>query len=310
MFNRVRSRGRPASAPRSDEIPSSEVASEPALAVDGLTYRYPGRAEATIAELTFAIPTGEVFGFLGPSGAGKTTAQRAVLGLVDGWQGRITLLGRERGEWGRGLYDRIGVSFELPVGYPRLTAREDLTHFANLHECATRAPDELLESVGLAGVADHPVGTYSKGMRVRLNLARALLHRPQLLFLDEPTAGLDPVYASQVRALLRAEQAAGTTIFLTTHDMATAATVCDRVAFVVDGRIVACDTPRALRLACGGTDVRVEYRTEAGVEAVTVPLARAAEQLAAVPPGAVIETLHTTEASLDEVFRSVTGRAL
>ncbi|WP_420826254.1 ABC transporter ATP-binding protein [Egibacter rhizosphaerae] len=281
-----------------------------AIEVADLAYRYP-RAEALAVDgMTFAVEPGEVFGFLGPSGAGKTTAQRAVLGLVDGWEGRIRLLDRDRRWWGRDLHDRIGVSFELPVGYPRLTAREDLTHFANLHRRAGRGVADVLGAVGLGDAADEPVGSFSKGMRARLNLARAIQHEPELLFLDEPTSGLDPVNAAEVRALVHAEQARGATIFLTTHDMATAASVCDRVAFVVGGRIVACDTPRALQLDHGERRLRVEYRVGGEVHVAALSLEEAARQLAGLPEGAIVETVHTTEASLDDVFRAVTGHAL
>lgn len=282
----------------------------PALRVDDLSYRYPERAEPAVNGMSFEVFTGEVFGFLGPSGAGKTTTQRAILGLVDGWSGTIELLGRDRREWGRDLFDRIGVSFELPVGYPRLTGREDLTHFANLHRRECRDPGEVLEGLGLGADADRPVGGYSKGMRVRLNLARAVLNNPDLLFLDEPTAGLDPVNAGVVRDLISAERARGCTVFLTTHDMALADAVCDRVAFVVDGGIRACDTPRAFRLGYGEATIRVEQRTDAGPVTVNLPLEGAGERLARLVASGTVETIHTAEAGLDEVFARVTGRNL
>jgi fluoroquinolone transport system ATP-binding protein len=280
------------------------------IAVEELRYSYPGQARPAVDGMTFAVSRGEVFGFLGPSGAGKTTTQRALIGLLEGWTGGIRILGRPLGDWGRELYDRIGVAFELPVGYPRLTGREDLTHFAHLHRRPSRDPGELLEAVGLGDGADAPVASYSKGMRLRLNLARALLHDPEVLFLDEPTSGLDPVNAGRVRALIRAEQGRGRTVFLTTHDMGTAAAVCDRVAFVVDGRIVLCESPRALRLAHGAREMEVEYRTDAGLERATFPLDRASPELQALLASGRVETVHTTEASLDDVFVRVTGQSL
>jgi fluoroquinolone transport system ATP-binding protein len=287
------------------------VTAGPAVVVDGLRFGYPGSSRAVLDGMGFTVRRGEVFGFLGPSGAGKTTTQHAILGLVTGWQGRIEVLGRDRGDWGRELFDRIGVAFERPAGYPRLTGREDLAHFANLHRTTPRDLDDLLATVGLAAAAGLPVGTYSKGMRVRLNLARALLHQPELLFLDEPTAGLDPVNAEVVRDLIREEQRRGRTVFLTTHDMVTADQVCDRVAFVVDGRIVACDDPRTLRLQHADHQVRVEYRTAAGaVRSTTFPVADAPDELATISRAGSVETIHTTEASLADVFARVTGRAL
>lgn len=280
------------------------------IRVQALHYTYPGRHEPAVDGLSFEVRRAEVFGFLGPSGAGKTTTQRAVIGLLDGWAGEIELLGRPRRAWGTEIYDRIGVAFELPVGYPRLTGREDLAHFAHLHGGNSRDPYDVLATVGLGDAADMPVGSYSKGMRLRLNLARALLHEPDVLFLDEPTSGLDPVNAAEVRALIRAETARGRTVFLTTHDMGTATAVCDRVAFVVEGRIVACETPRALQLAHGARQLRVEYRVDGGLDSATFPLGEASEELVRLLASDRVETVHTSEASLDDVFASVTGQSL
>jgi fluoroquinolone transport system ATP-binding protein len=283
---------------------------ESVIAVNELRYTYPGRDRPAIDGMTFEVARGEVFGFLGPSGAGKTTTQRAVIGLIEGWTGSIDVLGRPLAGWGRELYDRIGVAFELPVGYPRLTGREDLAHFAHLHRRPSHDPGELLVAVGLGDAADAPVASYSKGMRLRLNLARALLHDPDVLFLDEPTSGLDPVNAEHVRALIRAQQARGRTIFLTTHDMGTATAVCDRVAFVVDGRIALCQSPRELRLAHGRRELRVEYRTDAGVALAVFPLDQPSAELQELLASGRVETVHTTEASLDDVFAAVTGQSL
>ena len=280
------------------------------IRVEELSYTYPGREVPAVDGMSFEVSQGEVFGFLGPSGAGKTTAQRVLIGLLEAWSGRVEVLGRERGSWGPELYDRIGVAFELPVGYPRLTGREDLGHFAHLHGGPTRDVGELLGALGLGEAADQPVGSYSKGMRVRLNLARALLHEPELLFLDEPTSGLDPVNAAIVRDHIREAQRRGRTIFLTTHDMRTADEVCDRVAFVVDGRIAACDGPRAFRLRHGRPELRIEHRTDDGVTTTTFPLGTASDELVALLSSGRVETVHTTEATLDEVFAQVTGRQL
>lgn len=280
------------------------------IAVEDLRYTYPGQRRPAVDGMSFDVHPGEVFGFLGPSGAGKTTTQRAVIGLLQEWTGSIELLGRGLPDWDRELYDHIGVAFELPVGYPRLTGREDLAHFGHLHRGRTRDPGELLADVGLAAAADAPVASYSKGMRLRLNLARALLHDPEVLFLDEPTSGLDPVNAEHVRALIRAEQERGRTIFLTTHDMGTATAVCDRVAFVVDGGIALCESPRALRLAYGRRELQVEYRTDEGIALAAFPLDRASPELQRLLASGRVETVHTREASLDDVFAQVTGQAL
>jgi fluoroquinolone transport system ATP-binding protein len=282
----------------------------PAVAVRDLHYTYPGAGRPAVRGMSFEVDHGEIFGFLGPNGAGKTTTQQILIGLITGWRGAVHLFGATPRHWGRRLYDRIGVSFELPVGYTKLTVREDLAHFALLHGPAPRDLDELLATVGLDEAADRAVGALSKGMRVRLNLARALLHRPDLLFLDEPTSGLDPVTARGIREVIAAERARGATVFLTTHDMVTADALCDHVAFVVDGHIAACDRPRTLKLSAGPRRIRVEYRADGELRSRLFGIGEPDPELARLLTSPAVETVHTTEASLDDVFVTVTGQRL
>jgi fluoroquinolone transport system ATP-binding protein len=278
--------------------------------VRDLHYSYPGGERPAVHNMSFTVDGGEIFGFLGPSGAGKTTTQQILIGLITGWRGSVELFGEQHARWGRRLYDRIGVSFELPAGYAKLSVREDLAHFAMLHDTPPRQIDELLAAVGLDEAADRLVGALSKGMRVRLNLARALLHHPDLLFLDEPTSGLDPVTARSIRTLIANERERGATIFLTTHDMITADTLCDRVAFVVDGRIAACDRPRTLKLSNGPRRIRVEYRTNGELRSRLFGVGEPDPELVRLLSSPGVETVHTTEASLDDVFVHVTGQPL
>lgn len=282
------------------------------IEVSGLTYTYPRAATPALRGLEFTIARGEIFGFLGPSGAGKSTTQKILIGLLRGYQGRACVMGRDVGAWGGDYYERVGVAFELPNHFLKLTARENLRYFAALYKGATRRPDDLLDQVGLLADADTPVGQFSKGMRVRLNLARALIHSPDLLFLDEPTSGLDPVNSRKVIELVRAEQAAGRTIFLTTHNMAVADELCDRVAFIVDGQLAAVDAPRALKLRYGAPTVRVEYAGPQGPERRDFPLEGlgACESFGALLRSRAVQTIHSQEASLEQIFISVTGRSL
>jgi fluoroquinolone transport system ATP-binding protein len=283
-----------------------------AIEVRGLRHVYRRARRPAVEGMSFAVGTGEVFGFLGPSGAGKSTTQRILVRLIAGWQGEVTVLGRDLRTWDDTYYEQVGVSFELPNHYQKLTARENLRTFAALYRGSTEDPDELLDSLGLLSHADERVAGFSKGMQMRLNVARALLPRPALLFLDEPTAGLDPGNARLVRELIRAQQARGCTVFLTTHDMAVADEVCDRVAFVVDGAIARIGAPRDLRLAHADRGVVVEARGPDGVEAHRFPLAGLGDDaafLALLRSGAV-ETIHTEEASLSDIFLAVTGRGL
>lgn len=282
------------------------------IEVENLSYSYPRARQAALHNLSFQVAQGEIFGFLGPSGAGKSTTQKILTGLLAGYSGRASVLGRDLRAWRGDDYERIGVGFELPNHFLRLTARENLAYFAALYRTPTRDPLELLDQVGLVGDAATPVGQFSKGMRARLNLARALLHSPPLLFLDEPTSGLDPVNARRVKELIREQQRAGRTIFLTTHNMAIADELCDRVAFLVDGAIAALDAPRTLKLRYGAPTVRVEYQNGAGLNSRDFALdglGDSAEFLALLR-GCDVQTIHTQEATLEQIFIQVTGREL
>jgi fluoroquinolone transport system ATP-binding protein len=285
---------------------------ELAIVVDELRLRYRGATADAVDGISFTVDAGEIFGFLGPNGAGKSTTQRILTKLVRGHQGRADVLGRPVAQWGPGYFEHIGVGFELPAHFARLTARENLAAFAALYAGPVEPPESLLELVDLADAADHPVGAFSKGMQMRLNLARALVNRPRLLFLDEPTSGMDPVHATLVRELIRRQPALGRTVFLTTHDMATAEQLCDRVAFMVDGRIAAIDTPRNFRLAHGQPRVTVEYRAGDGLRRTEFPLSTVGDDpaFAELLRDHTVETIHTREASLDEVFVAVTGGRL
>jgi fluoroquinolone transport system ATP-binding protein len=262
--------------------------------------------------VSFHVEPGEIFGFLGPSGAGKSTTQNVLIRLLDGYQGSVAVLGRDLRVWDTSYYRRIGVAFEAPNHYLRLTARENLQLFAGLHGGGTEDPGALLQRVGLDQDGDKLVAEFSKGMRGRLTFARALLHRPELLFLDEPTAGLDPVTARRIRQVIREARHAGATVFLTTHDMVTANELCDRVAFLVEGQIAALDSPRSLRLAYGRRVVRVEAVSDGTRSECEFPvggLADNADFLRLLRSGAV-ETIHTLETTLEDVFVHVTGRTL
>jgi fluoroquinolone transport system ATP-binding protein len=282
------------------------------IVVDELRMRYRGATTYAVDGISFTVAKGEVFGFLGPNGAGKSTTQRILTGLLRGHQGRADVLGRPVERWGPDYYEHIGVGFELPAHFSRLTARENLAAFAALYRGPVEAPSTLLELVGLAAAADRPVGEFSKGMQMRLNLARALVNRPRVLFLDEPNSGMDPVHATLVRELIRRQPEEGRTVFLTTHDMATAEQLCDRVAFMVDGRIAAVDSPRNFRLAHGKQRVVVEYRDVDVLLRKEFPLAGIGDDLsfAALLREYRVETIHTREATLDDVFVAVTGGRL
>jgi fluoroquinolone transport system ATP-binding protein len=258
------------------------------------------------------VSEGEIFGFLGPSGAGKSTTQKILTGLLREHDGEVAVLGRELATWGSDLYEEVGVSFELPNLYQRLSALENLRYFAALYARPCQDPQELLERVGLGDDARTLAGHLSKGMKVRLGFARALLHRPRLLFLDEPTAGLDPGNAQRVKDIIRETRVAGTTVFLTTHDMTAADQLCDRVAFLVDGELATIDAPEALKLRHGERKVRLTYRSDDELRSSEFPLEGIGqcEAFLALLREHPVETLHTQETTLEGVFLQVTGRHL
>ena len=283
------------------------------IAVDQLVFTYPGGAAPVVRGLDFEVAEGEIFGLLGPSGAGKSTTQKILIGLLRDYRGSVSVLGRELSRWRGDDYERIGVAFEAPTHFLKLTAVENLRYFARLYRRPTRDPRRLLEELDLTSGAEMPVSRFSKGMKTRLGVARALLHDPELLFLDEPTVGLDPVNARRIRELVRRERDAGKTVFLTTHDMTVADELCDRVALIVDGEIRAIEKPRALKLAHGRRRVRVEYRDGDGPPRVReFPLAGLGddESFVELLRRHRVETIHSEEATLEDVFVAVTGRRL
>lgn len=279
------------------------------LEVENLSYTYPRASSPAVRDVSFDVAPGEVFGFLGPSGAGKSTTQRILIGLRREYTGSVRVLGRDLKQWKGDYYDRIGVSFELPNHYVKLTARENLALFASLY-ATPQSPESVLEAVGLVDQADKRVSQLSRGMKTRLNLARALLNRPDVLFLDEPTAGLDPVTARTIRALIQQQQDAGVTVFLTTHDMAVADALCTRVAFIVDGEVRLMGRPAALKRRYGRRALRVETAEEPNVH--EFPLKDVADNAAflALLRRRDLLTVHTLETTLDDVFVQVTGRSL
>jgi len=221
----------------------------------------------------FAIEAGELFGLLGPNGAGKTTTIKMLITLLIPTAGKATVLGLDVVENAREVRKRIGYVFGGERGvYERLSGYDNLRYFAELYGVPPRDQkrriEELLELVGLKGREHERAEGYSRGMKQRLHVARGLLHDPEVLFLDEPTIGLDPVGARDVRAMIASLTDAGKTVLLTTHYMFEADALCDRIAVITKGAIVAEGTPEQLKRGVAeGTVVEVEVYG-AGDEAV------------------------------------------
>jgi len=283
------------------------------ITVENLHFTYPGGKSEAVKGISFEISKGEILGFLGPSGAGKSTTQKILIGLLKGYEGRVSVMGREIRDWGQDYYERVGVGFELPNHYLKLTGLENLRYFASLYTGQTADPIKLLAQLGLEDAADMRVAQYSKGMKARLNFARSLLNKPEILFLDEPTTGLDPVNARIVKDMILKQREEGTTVFVTTHNMTVADELSDRVAFIVNGKIDILDTPEALKKRYGQRLVRVEYLNGAATPEVRQfaldGLGDNSEFLSILKQHH-IETLHSAETTLENIFIQVTGQEL
>ncbi|MCP5453859.1 MAG: ABC transporter ATP-binding protein [Spirochaetaceae bacterium] len=294
------------------------------IRVSGLRFAYPRAKGEAVRGIDFEVAPGEVFGFLGPSGAGKSTTQKILLGSLRGYSGSATVGGVEASGADSRYRAGIGAAFEFPCFYQKLTGLENVRLFASFYPGPKEDPRPLFERLGIADAMDRRVAEYSKGMRMRLNLIRAVIHRPRVLFLDEPTSGLDPANARVVRDIVRERASEGAAVFLTTHDMAAADATCDRVAFIVDGRIAVCDAPAALKRRYGKRAVVVDR--EPGPEAVAASGGPAGA--AAVSPEFPLDGLaddaaflaelrkpgllgvRTLDSSLDGIFLRLTGKEL
>ena len=206
-----------------------------------------------VDHISFSVDSGEIFGFLGPNGAGKTTTIRMLTGQILPSSGQGTVAGFDIISERDKLKPRIGVIFEFQNLYERLSAKDNLNFMRLLYGVDRNSVEKVLELVGLKDRANEKLKNYSNGMKQRLLIARALLHDPEILFMDEPTRGLDPVIANQIRQLISQLAQDGRTIFLTTHYMEEADRLCDRVAIINHGRIVALDDPQKLKQNYGPT---------------------------------------------------------
>ena len=281
-----------------------------AIEVNDLHYSY-GDAKA-VDGISFTVEPGKIMGFLGPNGAGKSTTVKALTGLLRPQSGTVKVLGMDVAHHRTEVQSRIGVAFEEKNLYANMSAKENLLFFSRLFRVKGYDPEAALRRVDLVDRMNDRVGNYSKGMRQRLMIARALINTPDVLFLDEPTDGLDPVSSVAIRRIVQQEAERGAAVFLTTHDMHEADELSDQVAFINQGKIAALDSPRELKLAHGKRSVRVQVRENGQVTETEVALDRpeAAELLKEAVGSKDLLTIHTEEASLEQIFIELTGRGL
>ena len=287
---------------------------------------------AALDGVTFDVQPGELFGLLGPNGAGKTTLMGILAGLSGASGGEVRLFGEPFTPADRTARRKIGLATQDLAVYPDLSARENLTFFGKLYGLGgadlNARVDEMLAAVGLSDRAKQRVGTFSGGMKRRLNLAVALVHRPQLLLLDEPTTGVDPQSRNHIFEQVRAQNAAGLTVIYTSHYMEEVQSLCPRIAILDRGKVLACDTlPNLLRTLPSAAALTLAKPSAEAVNAVrAVPGVATAELTGSVltvtaaelPPllpkllTAVgeVRALEVREPSLEGVFLSLTGKGL
>jgi fluoroquinolone transport system ATP-binding protein len=283
------------------------------ITVKGLSHSYNKDGKYAVKDVNFEVKEGEVFGFLGPSGAGKSTTQNILTGLLPLQEGEATVAGYDIKHIKNEMFNKIGMSFEQSNVYSKMTAKENLDFYKKLFDVETRDSQELLELVGIGDKANIKTGEFSKGMKHRLTFARSMINNPTLWFLDEPTTGLDPSIAAEIKDIIKRENKEnGVTVFLTTHNMYIADELCDRVAFIVDGEIKLIDSPENLKLQYGEKLVEVEYIKDGEIlkQSYSTIEPNDKKLLQNIVGNYEIRTMHTKEATLEEIFIKVTGKGL
>ncbi|MBC7820159.1 MAG: ABC transporter ATP-binding protein [Planctomycetaceae bacterium] len=279
------------------------------IVLDQLVVRF-GRFIA-VDRLSLSIREGELFGFLGPNGAGKTTTIRVLIGGRAPSSGRVEVAGLRMPQ----QFDRIKPLFgyvpDTENHIEEFSGRENLELFARLYDIPLSEVGRVLAKLELSEAADLPVRAYSKGMRRKLLIAREILHRPRILYLDEPTANLDAHSTELVRRMLRELVANGTTVFITTHDMQEVEQICDRVAILCRGRLVECDTPTNFVTRHAERKVAVQYERSGEVlrERLDLDTEPERNRLADIVRHESCVRLHSQEFQFEDVFLKLTGQA-
>lgn len=282
------------------------------LEVNHLNYSYGNNSSFTVQDVNFSINHGEIFGFLGPSGAGKSTTQNILIGLLPLQKGNVLLDGNPISFSDKNYLNSIGVSFEAPNVYRKLTGLDNLNFYKKMFDVNTEDSMQLLRMVGLEDSANKKAENYSKGMLQRLVFARSMINHPKIWFLDEPTSGLDPTTAQRIKNIIKKKKESGIITFLTTHNMYIAEELCDTVAFIDQGKLSAVDSPRNLKIKYGEKLIKIEYLDGDQVRTETLSTVdqKDKSRLNDLISNKEIVTLHSQEATLETIFTKVTGRGL
>lgn len=265
--------------------------------------------KVALNKINFAIKRGEIFGFLGPSGAGKTTLVKILTAQLSATSGSVKVFNRDVSSLHQpSEMKRIGILTDNSGLYEKLTIYDNLLLFTQLYDIDARRIDEVLQDVNLTDDKKTTVEKLSKGMKQRVTLARALLHKPELLFLDEPTSALDPANKKHIHEALRKLNEAGTSIFLSTHDMEEAETLCDRLAFLFNGDIIEVNTPQNIRVNHSNNTMSISL---ANGESITVTKDESGvNNVLNYFKNNEVVTIHSNEPTLGEIFIKLTGRSL
>ena len=279
---------------------------EHCIRIQNLTHSF--QEKKVLKEINLDIKGGEVFGLLGPSGAGKTTLINILTGQLKQTDGTAYLLGKDTRKLEQSTYSVMGLVLDNVGLYERLSCYDNLLVFAQIHGVSKERIMIGLNQVGLAAEKKTAVMKLTKGMKQRLVMARALINDPKVLFLDEPTSGLDPVFASAIHDLIMEQQAKGTTIFLTTHNMEEAMKLCEHVALLHEGNIVEYGNPKEICRRYNHQN-RIEILLRSGQMVSLVNDRTSAHIIGDYLEQEMIESIHSSEPNLETVFMELTGRS-
>lgn len=260
-------------------------------------------------DITFGIQEGEIWGLLGPSGAGKTTLVKILTGQIKQDGGNAVLLGKDTRELRPSEHGKIGIMMDNFGLYDRLSVYNNLSFYADIYQVSHDKIADILKSIELYEARNTAVTKLSKGMKNRLSLARALMNHPKILFLDEPTSGLDPATTREIHAILREEKKKGTTIFLTTHNMFEAESLCDHIALLSDGNIIEYGGPAEICRKYNHLN-KLQVTLKGGEMFLMENDGTSAPQIKEYLEKELIQAIHSTEPTLESVFLELTGKGL